>query len=131
MRLTTVSFQAKDATATPTERFCRIATGSLSPIVVPSLIVPRRVLAPAAWSSDSMRVVLPEPAGPTSATFRIRSGDDALGAAPGFLSVRFSAMCWAPSSMSRKPLPCSASEATRPPARPDRRLRAADSIGTC
>ena len=114
IRLTTVSCHAKEAIDRPMERFCRIATGSLSPTVVPSTMVPRRVVAPAAFTRDSRSEVLPEPAGPTSATFRIRSGDDALGAAPGFLSVRFSAMCWTPSSVCRKPLPCSASEATRP-----------------
>jgi hypothetical protein len=64
----------------PTERCCRCSASSKSLTVVPSTTVPGRLSTPAATRRASTNEVLPEPAGPTSTTFRMPSGRSALGA---------------------------------------------------
>src|SRR6267378_4972488 len=53
-------------------RFC--SSGSVSRMLVASSTLPRRFVAPTAWSRLSTRVVLPDPPCPTTATLRIFSG---------------------------------------------------------
>src|SRR5213594_44754 len=59
-------------------RFC--SSGSVSRMLVPSSTLPRRVVAPTEWRSDSTRLVLPDPPWPTTATFLIVVGSgDGIG----------------------------------------------------
>src|SRR5256712_11889657 len=59
-------------------RFC--SSGSVSRMLVPSSTLPRRVVAPTAWRTDSTRLVLPDPPWPTTATFLIVVGSgDGIG----------------------------------------------------
>ena len=59
------------AMVSETEMLLRCSSGSWSLTVLPSSIVPMRVIAPAVKSIDSSRVVFPEPPWPTNRTLRM------------------------------------------------------------
>src|SRR6266566_7672908 len=70
------------ATASPTERCWRTAAGSWSQTVVPSVMEPARLSTPVAASRASVRVVLPDPDGPTRTTLRTLAGSSTATATP-------------------------------------------------
>src|SRR5215218_487921 len=74
MKLILVARWTTGAIAKEIERACDFSDSSKSQTVEPSWMVPARGMAPAVASSVSTRVVLPDPPGPTSTTFRIRPG---------------------------------------------------------
>ena len=81
------------ASAREIERPWAFSDSSKSQTVVPSRTDPARGTAPASASSVSTKVVLPEPPGPTSTTFLIRSGLLASRSWPaGLRALPFSAM---------------------------------------
>ena len=82
IRLILTSSDMIGATARPTERCWWMAAGSWSQTVVPSTTEPARGSTPVAASKDSVRVVLPEPEGPTSAMLRTLAGSSTATAAP-------------------------------------------------
>src|SRR4051812_27214436 len=82
IRLILMSPCTSGATDRPTERCWRCAAGSWSLTVVPSVTDPARVITPAAASKASVRVVFPEPDGPTRTMFRTLAGLSTATAAP-------------------------------------------------
>src|SRR5204863_7980474 len=93
IRLILTPLYISGATARPTERCWRTAAGSWSQTVVPSVTEPALVITPAAVSRASVRVVLPEPDGPTRTMLRTLAGSStATAAPPSPLSVFLAAM---------------------------------------
>src|SRR4051794_21502636 len=73
IRLTLRSSHSNDASAAEIDIWRAFSSLSASETVVPSTTVPRRLTAPAWYSSASCSEVLPDPRCPTRATLRIRS----------------------------------------------------------
>ena len=84
MRLMCTSWQSKLQMAVSSECCRRFSCGSKSDTVVPRARLPRLRVTPACRSSVSSREVLPAPACPTSAIFRIPAVVYPMAKAPGF-----------------------------------------------